>query len=308
MTIKASNQAHLKTRALLDSGAEAIFFSRSLVRRLNLPVTAAKVSISSLGNKSIGIANGCVNLELVCQECPIPLKINALILRKLDITTPNQKVSSQTWSHIRDLNLADPTFSEPGPVEIIFGADVYGSLLLNGIRKGPRNTPVALRSVFGWVITCSSVSANNIHSKRVLSLNTSQDDKLYELLKRFWEQEEVENPTIKSFEDKECERLFIEGCRRHVSGRYIVRLPIRPNSLPTLGESLQRAKQMLNVLYNKWKRHPILKTKYSLFMSEYLSRGHMRLIPPLNNLNDSETVCYIPHHAVWRMSYNKPKV
>ncbi|XP_043474363.1 uncharacterized protein LOC122506314 [Leptopilina heterotoma] len=180
--------------------------------------------------------------------------------------------------------------------------------MLNGIRKGSRNTPVALRTVFGWVITGSSVSANNIHSKRILSLNTSQDDKLYELLKRFWEQEEVNNPTIKSLEDQECERLFTEGCRRHASGRYIVRLPIRPNSQTTLGESLPRAKHMLNALHDKWKSDAVLKTKYSLFMSEYLSRGHMRLILPLDNFDDSKTVCYIPHHAVWRMSDNPLKV
>ncbi|XP_051168418.1 uncharacterized protein LOC127286147 [Leptopilina boulardi] len=230
------------------------------LRRLNLPVTPVKVSISSLGNKSVEAAHGRVVLELIPLNCSLPIKLNALVLRKFGIIAPTRKVPLQTWPHIQNLNLADPAFTEPRPIDIILGADVYGTLLLDGIRKGHQSAPVALRTVFGWVVTGSAEVPNKFtQSNTILTLNTHHDDNLNELLKRFWEQEDISGPPIKSIEDQECERLFIDGCQRHISGRYSVRLPIRPNALSTLGESLPRARQMLNALHNKWKNDNVLK-------------------------------------------------
>lgn len=59
-------------------------------------------------------------------------------------------------------------------------------------------------------------------------LASSYDKSLSDILKRFWEQEEILTPTTRSFKDQECERLFIEGCRRTNTGKYMVRLPVRP--------------------------------------------------------------------------------
>jgi hypothetical protein len=38
-------------------------------------------------------------------------------------------------------------------VKTIIGADVYGSVILPGLMKGPTSTPIAQSTIFGWVIS-----------------------------------------------------------------------------------------------------------------------------------------------------------
>ncbi|XP_033212254.1 uncharacterized protein LOC117169854 [Belonocnema kinseyi] len=55
-------------------------------------------------------------------------------------------------------------------------------------------------------------------------------------------------PPLTSLENQECERAFADGHRRDSSGRYIVRLSLRPSCIHTLGESLQGAKRIHNTI------------------------------------------------------------
>ncbi|XP_041451707.1 uncharacterized protein LOC121405166 [Drosophila obscura] len=66
-------------------------------------------------------------------------------------------------------------------------------------------------------------------------------------------------------------------------------------SLESLGDSYLQAKRRLENLESKFVRNPVLYSKYSAFMKEYLSLDHMSLVP-----NEDRHKCryFLPHHCV----------
>ena len=80
-----------------------------------------------------------------------------VVLPKLTRDIPTSQVLYQhTWNHIDDLNLADPTFGEPGRIDALLGVEVYINMLHDGCRLRPPGTPMALETGFGWV--CAETS------------------------------------------------------------------------------------------------------------------------------------------------------
>ena len=59
---------------------------------------------------------------------------------------------SSHWSHIADVQLADPKFGIPGKIDLLLGVDVFASVLRQGRRCGPPNSPTAFETEFGWVL------------------------------------------------------------------------------------------------------------------------------------------------------------
>lgn len=54
---------------------------------------------------------------------------------------------------ITGLQLADPDFAYPGSIHIIIGSDNYGSMILLGLIKDEPLSPIAQRTIFGWVLS-----------------------------------------------------------------------------------------------------------------------------------------------------------
>jgi len=68
--------------------------------------------------------------------------VQAFVIPKVTGRIPSTQVTA-FWSLLDNLQLADPDFASPGPIDMILGADVYGSLMLGEIKRGPLNAPVA---------------------------------------------------------------------------------------------------------------------------------------------------------------------
>ena len=65
---------------------------------------------------------------------------------------PVSPVNDNGWDHLSDLSLANPTFGQPGRVDVLLGVDIFVNVLLQGRRIGPRGAPIALNTEFGWVL------------------------------------------------------------------------------------------------------------------------------------------------------------
>ena len=57
-----------------------------------------------------------------------------------------------TWNHIDNLSLVDPDFGCPGKIDLLLSVDVFTEALLHGRRVGVSGSPIALETVFGWVL------------------------------------------------------------------------------------------------------------------------------------------------------------
>lgn len=66
---------------------------------------------------------------------------------------PSCKIGTEKWTHIEDLPLTDPTFAQPGKIDLILRADVYGRLLRPFVRKGSMHQLIAQNTVLGWIIS-----------------------------------------------------------------------------------------------------------------------------------------------------------
>ena len=66
--------------------------------------------------------------------------------------SPKQGNLNISWSHLNQLQLADPTFNTSGPIDAILGVQVFSAALLTRVRKGVEDQPSAIETVFGWVV------------------------------------------------------------------------------------------------------------------------------------------------------------
>jgi len=87
------------------------------------------------------------------------------------------------------------------------------------------------------------------------------------------------------------------------TGRFIVRLPRHSQNLQ-LGDSYTTAEYRFQQLERKLTRNLELQGEYTKFMDEYLSLGHMQLVPEEDNSSYGNTsnklIFFLPHHAVFK--------
>ncbi|GFW08076.1 uncharacterized protein TNCV_2978442 [Trichonephila clavipes] len=154
---------------------------------------------------------------------------------------------------------------------------------------GPAGTPTAIPTKLGYILS-GKIYAPPLKESIV---NSSLNDQLSEL----WKLEEVPKTNAKIQIPDPCEESFSKSVKRNNEGRYIVNLPFKENN--TLGESKEKAVQLLYALQNKFHKNKQFKDNFLNFMNEYLAIGHMREI---SQKRDDETPnCYIPYHMSFEL-------
>ncbi|GFX22917.1 DUF1758 domain-containing protein [Trichonephila clavipes] len=162
-----------------------------------------------------------------------------------------------------------------------------GTNLLEGMPIfGPAGTPTAIPTKLGYILS-GKIYAPPLKESIV---NSSLNDQLSEL----WKLEEVPKTNAKIQIPDPCEESFSKSVKRNNEGRYIVNLPLKEKN--TLGESKEKAVQLLYALENKFHKNKQFKDNFLNFMNEYLALGHMREIS--QNRDDETPNCYIPYHMV----------
>ncbi|XP_076686033.1 uncharacterized protein LOC143378078 [Andrena cerasifolii] len=287
-------------RALVDQGSEVSLLTEQLAQQLCLPRKPANIRIVGVGNQRTERVRGQIQLTFAAHfgatESHV---ITALVLPRITSYQPRVDRRSSTWAHLKDLALADPNFEAEGPIELLLGADAFAIVILEGIARGHTGEPVAQRTTLGWIVSgpaSPDIANDTVTSQRVATLQSSSEEELLPLIRRFWEQEEVMVSPAYTIEEQNCEEHFKETHRRLPSGRYMVRLPLRGTM--ELGESRRGAKRMLLRMEAKFKREPAFAEAYHTFMREYSQLTHMSkvqgdLLGPYY---------YLPHHGVLKES------
>lgn len=178
---------------MTDSGSELSFIAEDLVYRLRLQRKPESIPLLGIGGKYSGRTRGKVFLQLKSiHENPNPesCEISAYVLPKLTARLPSFILHFENSPHLQGLTLADPDFSRPGVIQLILGADCYGQIVKPKIITGDNILPMAQRSIFGWIISGSVREANT--ERAVQGFRCSADVELYELMSRFWIQEELQ--------------------------------------------------------------------------------------------------------------------
>ena len=297
-------------RALIDPCSEATFISESLAQRIKAPRQSAFVPVSGVGAvPSYTVKSKAVVKISSYLSTNNYWKVTALILPRLTEYVPSSKVMPNDCNFLKGLPLADPEMSSSDPIDMIIGADTYPLLIREGLRKGVDSDVIAQSTELGWILTGSLLPASTADSRPISSLPCTADEDLSTLLSRFWQQEEavLDAPAFLSQDERDCETHFVETHRRNDDGRYVLRLPFKPN-LFDLGDSTQVACSALNRTEQRFQRQPDFGEKYKDFMENYILPGHMKEVSPLQSAAKNLPSFILPHHGVFKSHGNTSKL
>lgn len=213
-------------------------------------------------------------------------------------------------------------------MDIIIGANHYGSVVKPQIIRGDTTSPVAQLSIFGWILIRPVNVANSasVHSHQITA---HQQDALNELLTKFWEQEEVSSTAqiMLTSAEEECEAHFQATHIREISERYIVQIPFS-SSPSALGESRETASRCLKRTIRRLSKDAQYRQLYTTFLKEYEDLGHMRRLTDgeselrknlahdssesgglrvlrEDSTNPSHPPFYLPYHGVFKQYVNE---
>lgn len=266
-------------RALIDPGSQTSLMTEACVQRLGLTRhhSGASISISGVGNGEPLRTRGTVYCDVFPRNKLQPkLNIKCYVIPNITNYEPN--FSSLDYSilpHIHNLSLADHEYyKSTRSVELLLGADYSDGILLQDNIVGPRGTPVAINSIFGYLLSGRVSSKISPQSPNVcLTSFHSETD-----LQKFWELESVPETKLLSPDELLCESIFVETHTRDPSGRYTVALPFKPDA-ERLGDSREIALSRFHKLEGRLMRNPSLRLDYQKCLQEYLDLGHMELVP-----------------------------
>ncbi|XP_067207876.1 uncharacterized protein [Linepithema humile] len=220
VSVKTAEGRTFQTRALLDQGSTFSFISEAFCQLLRTRRYQVNLPIRCFGEKYSGSARSCVQLKLSSRFADKPaFSLLAYSYQRITAYAASRMRPLHEWSHLRDLQLADPDPSSRHPIHLLIGADLYGTLLRNDLRQGPTGSPTAQATALGWIIsgptgpTRSSVAA----------------------AARFWTDEDIPSSSSRLTADEEkCENFFLATHSRDDSGRYTVRLPFKTDTPPEI--------------------------------------------------------------------------
>ncbi|XP_050532284.1 uncharacterized protein LOC126900516 [Daktulosphaira vitifoliae] len=265
------------------------------VNLLMLKKCPSSVKITTFANQTSATVRGKSNVTLVPRDSQSPsLCIEALIVAHITGTTPQTSLIHGNWPHLKNLSLADPLYNVPGSIDLLLGADILPEIFLDGKMSGKPGQPIAMETIFGWTLMGPVEQCNKLE---ITSLNITVSETLDTTLKKFWDLEEIPFTRHLSPDDKMAEQIYQKTTTRIKGGQFMVTIPFR-TLRPILGDSKSMALRRFKFLEARLNNNQTLRDQYVDFMKDYLTTGHMELVP-LTEIANAHTY-YIPHHCVLR--------
>ena len=291
-------------RALLDSGSKSNLITETLVTRLSLPVKKQQVRIFGLGAKDELQHRGTTDF-LITPKRAAAIPVRAFVMSKLTNILPTCKVSTSSFKHLPNLKVADPTFNTPSGIDMLIGAEIYETIMLDPRIKENNNVTYG-HSLFGWVVIGGSPSVSIQTLTTCLSSLSSIPEE--ETLKMFFLViEDLPQGHRFTREEQACEQHFQQTTTRNEDGLFIVKLPSKEDAIP-LGDSFQQAKRRLETLLHRFSKNESLYTRYSAFIKEFLDLGLMEKIPESEIPIATSKSFYLPHHCVLKETSTTTKL
>ncbi|XP_075167628.1 uncharacterized protein LOC142239732 [Haematobia irritans] len=294
-------------RVFIDQGSQESFISTRIVNRFSIPTKKSFTRISGLGGAVLENSTRICNVTLKSRKSKFTLHTSALVVSNLKNLMPCAPTYISDWSNLDRLDLADPNFFRPGPIDMLLGSDVLPTIIKPGIEKNLAGSLLAQNSEFGWLIS-GPPKRRTITS--FASWVTTKET-LNEDVRNFWELEEI--PKIKQRSDTDiwCEDFYRKTTRRLPNGRYKVKLPFR-HDLPAevaLGSSRRSAMGQYLHMEKNLQKTPELFNEYSNVLSEYIELDHMEQTVSTELCQNSRyQTFYLPHHAIVKPERTSTKV
>lgn len=303
--IASNQQFSMPIRALCDSGSQVNLITSDCVQHNSLTSKPINMHIIAVGDVATMKVNGYVDLEIASRHStPQTTFVRALIVNKITSKLPVSLQPRYFRDTLQDQELADPLFYLPAKIDILLGVGFWTQVVMGEIKREQVSSSFVLaqRTTLGWTITTcqrdGSETANKSQSLHFIT-STAPDHRLLEELndniRRFWEIDNIQEKTVKSADDKCAELIFTQTHQRNASGRYVVRIPFRPDG-PILGNSRRTALRQFLKLEERYASRPELEKFVRSFFLDYIESGHMSLAPAYDG--PEHAVYYTPYHVI----------
>ncbi|XP_023247561.1 uncharacterized protein LOC106641558 [Copidosoma floridanum] len=296
------NKVVLETNSMYQQRAVLL----AIARLLQLQPKKTNTLLTGLGGQVKTSITQSVNFTIKLYfESPYALEVGALVIKRVSSYSPLASSKKLRLEYLEGLQLADPNFSSNDPVDLLLDAAAYASIIEGPIIKQDTNSPIAVKSSLGWLLSVQISSLHRSKPEQLVSLQVCEEPNLEELLQKFWKIEELPSCKILSEDEQSCEQLFRDNYTRIYSRRFSVALPFKcltDSLIASRVESFQLARSMFLRLESRFKRNPGLFELYRDFVQEYIALNHMSLADP------STSIWYLPHHGVLRESCSTTKL
>lgn len=151
---RRQGERELTIRALLDQGSQSTFITNKIAQQLKLPHEKTHVEVTGVGGKTTAQIDSKASLDIISRIDDACIDtVSVLCVPTITSLKGQPKINHKKWPHLNDLELADPQFAKQGDIDMLIGADLYSQIILPGLVKGPRNTPVAQETSLGWIVS-----------------------------------------------------------------------------------------------------------------------------------------------------------
>lgn len=289
--VNSANGEKVLLRALIDQGSQSAFVTESVVQLLKLQKKKNICNVETL-SLTTDSHNYVTFLHIQPRfKSEFSLMSEAIVVQKIPSPKIDLDMTECEYKHLKNLQLADPSYMKSGKYDILLGAAEHAQIILSKVVKGEKHEPVAQNTELGWII--SGPTKNKLKVSPITFIVEIQDKII-----NFFENDDLrETSDEHKLNDEEsfCEEHFKSNYSRSDDGKFSVKLAFKDNlTKPMLGDSRKKALATLYQMENRFKKHPKLHNDYKNFMNEYLVNGHMEL-----STYDPESF-YLPHHAVIR--------
>lgn len=300
--IDKHNQPH-KCRVLLDSGSQVNFVSEEMASLLGWPKQRADVHITGI-NALKTLARDKVFIKFRSMHEDFQANLECLIVPKVTGIIPSTKIGITQWNIPSWIPLADPTFNKPGKIDMLVGAELFFDLWKSGKIIIDERLPQLRETYLGWVVS-GVVNEGNVPNAATSHSNIASIARVEDMMRKFWEIEEVPYIAPLSDEEQSCESHFLSTTKRDKNGRFVVNLPLK-NNLDQLDDCRSLALKRFLMLERRLERNPDLRLQYVDFIREYEKLGHCHEVKNIDEVSN-RMVYYMPHHAVLRPTSSSTK-
>ncbi|XP_043485180.1 uncharacterized protein LOC122513017 [Leptopilina heterotoma] len=250
--------------------------------------------------------NSFVNATIWSTQNEYNIKSEFFVTNNISHCIPTRELNREEITIPEHIILADPEYYKSKPVDLLLGTNVFwDSLEPQQIKQG-RGHPVLQLTKFGWILggLLSATNSENHFKSRSSFCGFLSDGSLNDQVERFWQMNEEIPNKEKSEQELECDKMFKASYTRDADGRFEVDILLK-RDVSELGESRSNAEKRLLATERRLLKDESMKVRYSEFLEEYLSVGHMSLIPKDQLFKDEN---YLPQHAVFKESSTSTKL
>eukprot|EP00111_Clytia_hemisphaerica_P012697 TCONS_00037364-protein len=292
------NESSGQYRILFDSGSQLSYVTPEVRKELKLrTIGKRELTIKSFGGAKQGKLLDVV--ELAIETNTGPVKIEAYV-SEICYPVKDQltEVAQKNYKHLKGLELADSNSQKFINIDILIGSNFYWSFI-DGRRvvKGRLGEPVAISSNLGFIL--SGAVQNNDETDclttHVLKVSVSDDEKLNELVEKFWD---LESLGIKNSEfDMKTDDLVCEKFEQSIqfeNGRYKVQLPEKEKH-EILANNYKQSQIQLKGIWKKFSTNKELFESYNSIINEQKSKHVIETAPDETLTGKTH---YLPHRPV----------